>query len=83
MGNCYYYLFLQYVPFLYNLHDILLQSSSAEENYEFTRWVDPRPIYPHAEYIYYLQDHIFDLEREVSSGYKDDEQEDDNNGASS
>ena len=50
----------------------LLQSSLAKENYGFIRWVDPRPIYPHAEYIYYLQDHIFDLEREVSSGYKDD-----------
>ena len=61
----------------------LLQSSLAEENCGFTRWVDPRPIYPHAEYIYYLQDRIFDLEREVSSSYKDDEQEDDNNGASS
>ena len=35
------------------------------------------------EYIYYLQDHIFDLERKVSSDYKDDEQEDENNDASS
>ena len=61
----------------------LLQSSLAEENCGFTRWVDARPIYPYAEYIYYLQDRIFDLEREVSSSYKDDEQEDDNNGASS
>ena len=34
---------------------------------------------PHAEYIYYLQDRIFDLEREVNSGYKDDN----NNGADS
>ena len=51
----------------------LLQSSESEENYGFTRWVDPRPFYPHVEYIYYLQDRIFDLEREVSSGYKDDE----------
>jgi len=24
MGNCYYYLFLQYVPLLYSLHDILI-----------------------------------------------------------
>jgi hypothetical protein len=50
----------------------LLQSSLAKENCGFTRWVYPWPIYPHAEYIYYLQDYIFDLEREVSSGYKDD-----------
>ena len=32
---------------------------------------------------YYLQDRIFDLEREVSSGYKDDGQDDNNNGADS
>ena len=38
----------------------LLQSSLPEKNYGFIRWVDPRPIYPHAEYIYYLQDRIFD-----------------------
>ena len=57
----------------------LLQSSESKENGGFTRWVDPRPIYPHAEYIYYLQDCIFDLEREVSSGYKDDGLDDNNN----
>ena len=61
----------------------LLQSSLAEENYGFTRWVDPRPIYPHVEYIYYLHDRIFDLEREVSSGYKDDEQANNNHSAGS
>ena len=61
----------------------LLQSSLAEENYGFTRWVNPRPIYLHAEYIYYLQDRIFDLEREVSSGYKEDEEDDNNNGVGS
>ena len=61
----------------------LLQSSEGEENCGFTRWVDPRPIYLYAEYIYYLQDRIFDLERKVSSGYKDDEQDDNNNGADS
>jgi hypothetical protein len=33
----------------------------------FTHWVDPRPIFPHAEYISYLQNRIFDLEREVSN----------------
>ena len=32
----------------------LLQSSKSKENYGFTRWVDPRPIYPHQQYIYYL-----------------------------
>ena len=32
------------------------------------------------QYIYYLQDRIFDLEKEISSGYKDDEQDDNNNG---
>ena len=61
----------------------LLQSSLAEENCGFTRWVDPWPIYSYAEYIYYLQDRIFDLEREVSSGYKDDEDDGNNNGAGS
>ena len=39
--------------------------------------------YLHAEYIYYLQDCIFDLEMEVSSGYKDNGQDDNNNGADS
>jgi hypothetical protein len=41
------------------------------------RWVDPHPIYSHADYIYYLQNRIFDLEMEVCSGNKDEE--DDNN----
>ena len=71
-------MFLVYTTYM----TYLLQSSLAKENCGF-RLVDPRPIYPHAEYIYYLQDRIFKLEREVSGGYKDDEQEDDNNGASS
>jgi hypothetical protein len=61
----------------------LLQSSLSKENCGFTRWVHPRPIHPHPEYIYYLQDCIFDLEREISSGYKDDEEDDNNNGTSS
>ena len=65
---CFFNMFLFYTTYM----TYLLQSSLAEENYGFTRWVDPRPIYLHAEYIYYLQDCIFDLEREVSSGYKDD-----------
>ena len=47
--------------------------------------VDPRPIYLHQQYIYYLQYQIFDLQREVSSRYKEDEDDDNNNnnGASS
>jgi hypothetical protein len=55
----------------------------SKENCGFTRWVDPRPIYPHAEYIYYLQDRIFELETEISNGYKDDEDDETNSGASS
>jgi hypothetical protein len=35
------------------------------------------------EYIYYLEDRIFDLEREVGSGYKDDKDDDNNDGAGS
>ena len=76
---CFFNMFLIYTTYM----TYLLQSSLAEENYGFTRWVDPRPIYLHAEYIYYLQDRIFDLEREVSSGYKDDRHDDNNNGADS
>ena len=53
------------------------QTSYAPENYGFVRCVDPPLIYPHAEYIYYLQNHIFDLEMDVSSGNNDEE--DDNN----
>jgi hypothetical protein len=55
-----------------------IQCSKSKENCGFTWWVDPRPMYPNLEYIYYLQDRIFDLEREVSSGYKDDEANNDN-----
>jgi hypothetical protein len=58
-----------------------MQCSESKENYGFTRWVDPRSIYPHAQYIYYLQDRIFELEREVSNGYKDDEADDTSSGA--
>jgi hypothetical protein len=67
---------------LYILQDIL-QCSESKENYGFTRWVDPRLIYPQQQYIYYLQDRIFNLERGVRSGYKDDEDDDINNGAGS
>ena len=30
-------------------------------------WVDPTPIDPHQEYIEHLQNHIFELEAEVSA----------------
>ena len=76
---CFFNMFLFYTTYM----PYLLWSSLAEENCGFTRWVDPWPIYPHVEYIYYLLDRIFDLEREISSGYKDDEQDDNNNGADS
>jgi hypothetical protein len=33
--------------------------------------------------MFSIQDRIFDLEREVSSGYKDDEEDDNNNDAGS
>ena len=61
----------------------LLQSFNAPENCGFTRWVDPSPIHPHAEYIYYLQNRIFDLEREVSSFFPDEAEDDNGNGADS
>ena len=47
---CFFNMFLFYTTYM----TYLLQSSLAEENCGFTRWVDPRPIYLHAEYIYYL-----------------------------
>ena len=61
----------------------LLQSSDTPKNYGFVRWVDPPPIHPHQDYIYYLQNHIFDLEREVSSGKTDVEEDGNNNGGGS
>jgi hypothetical protein len=61
----------------------LLQSSDAPENCRFFKWVDPPPIHPHQEYIYYLQNRIFDLEREVSSSKKDKEEDVNSNGAGS
>jgi hypothetical protein len=42
----------------------------VQENYGFTWWVDPRLIFLHAQYISYLQERIFDLEREVSTTNK-------------
>jgi hypothetical protein len=60
----------------------LFQASNAPENCGFVRWVDAPPIHPPAEYIYYLQNRIFDLEMEVSSG-NNDEEDDENKGGSS
>ena len=52
----------------------LLQSSDTPKNYGFVRWVDPPPIHPHQDYIYYLQNHIFDLEMNISdNGTEDDD----------
>ena len=60
----------------------MFHASNAPENCGFVRWVDPPPIHPHAEYIYYLQNRIFDLEMEVSSG-NNNEDDDENKGVSS
>ena len=59
-----------------------LQSSMAEDNCGFTRWVDP-PIYPHQQHIYYLQGRVFEQEREVRSMTRDEEEDDNDNGAGS
>jgi hypothetical protein len=59
-----------------------MQHSLVKENCGFTRWVHPRPIFPHAEYISYLQNRIFDLEREVSN-INDEEVRGNNNGGGS
>ena len=62
---------------------LLLQSYTAPENCEFARWVDPAPIHPHHEYIYYLKNHIFDLEMAVSSEESDILEDDSSNGSDS
>jgi hypothetical protein len=59
------------------------QSSVAPKNHGFVWWVDPAPIHPHQDYIYYLQNRIFDLEMAVSDGNKDEEEDEDSNGAGS
>jgi hypothetical protein len=59
-----------------------MQHSLVKKNYGFTRWVDPCPIFPHAKYISYLQNRIFDLESEVSN-INDEEERDNNNGGGS
>ena len=56
------------------------QDSSCPDNCGFTRWVDP-PIYPHQQYITYLQGHIFDLEYGLGSGNRDKSDDDNNNNA--
>ena len=76
-------LLIMFLEYPYNSQDILIVVFRVRKNCGFTRWVDPRPIYPHQQYIYYLQDRIFDLQREVSSGYKDDGQDNNNNCADS
>ena len=54
---------------------------SDEDGCGFVRWVDLAPIHPHQEYIEYLQNHIFDLEMNISSG-NNEEEEDENKGPS-
>jgi hypothetical protein len=61
----------------------LLQFLDALENCGFVWWVDPTPLHPHEEYIYYLQNRVFVLEREVNSSNKNDKEDDIRNGASS
>jgi hypothetical protein len=85
MGNICYYSFVTYLSLFFSTtyKRYLLQSSDAPENYGFARWVDPPPIDPYEDYINYLHDRIFDLEREVSSGDKDEEDDTDSNGTGS
>ena len=59
----------------------MFQSSADEDGCGFVRWVDPAPIHPHQEYIEYLQNRIFDLEMNISSG-TNEEEEDENKGLS-
>ena len=51
-----------------------IQNLETEGNYGFSRWVDLAPIYPHQQYIYYLQGCISGLQREVRSGTMDEEE---------
>jgi len=57
------------------------QDSSCPDNCGFTRWVDPPPIYPHQQYITYLQGRIFDLEYGPGSGNRDKSDDDNRNDA--
>jgi hypothetical protein len=57
------------------------QDSSYPDNCGFTRWVDPPPIYPHQQYITYLQRRIFDLEYGPGSGNSDKSKDDNINDA--
>jgi hypothetical protein len=61
----------------------LLQSSESEENCGFTRCGSILDQFIRISNTYYLQDRIFELEREVSSGNKDDKDDDNNNGSGS
>jgi hypothetical protein len=55
--------------------------SNCLDNCGFTRWVDPPPIYPHQQYITYLQGRIFDLEYSPESGNRDKSEDDSINDA--
>jgi hypothetical protein len=57
------------------------QDSSCPDNCGFTRWVDPLSIYPHQQYITYLQGCIFDLEYGPRSGNRDKLEDDSINDA--
>ena len=59
----------------------MFQSSADEDGCGFVRWVDLAPIHPHQEYIEYLQNRIFNLEMNISSG-NNEEEEDENKGPS-
>jgi hypothetical protein len=52
------------------------QDSSCLDIYGFTQRVDPPPIYPHQQYITYLQGRIFDLEYDPGSGNRDKSEDD-------
>ena len=69
-----------FYQYLYEAFD-LLKNCINKGNYGFTRWVDPAPIYPHQEYINYLHERIFDLQWQVESSTRDEEDEDNINDA--
>jgi hypothetical protein len=83
LGNCYYIWFAIYFSIFFITYEISVAVFRCLKNCTFVRWVDPPPLHPYQEYIYYLHNRIFNLEREVSSGNKDDEEDDNSNGASS
>jgi hypothetical protein len=81
MGDYSYYSFVLFFSTTNKTYFLL--SSDASENYEFVRWVNLAPIHQHQDYIYYLQNCIFDLEMAVSDGNKDEKEDEDTNGAGS